>query len=223
MDAEHDPATLGELIADLGTRWEILQTGITVKLYPSCAATHPMLDVLLDLKRRDRFTGADVEAIEIGVDPITPTVLIHDRPDTGLQAKFSMPFCAAAAAVHGRVGIDTFDDSRLNEPAIVEVRKRVTMRIDPALDPSAPPLTQARVCVTLRDGRMLTASANGARGYPDRPASDDELGTKFLSCAARAMSGSQAEQALTALRGLDRVRDVRTVTAALARDRVSTP
>jgi 2-methylcitrate dehydratase PrpD len=223
MDAEHDPAMLGELIADLGTRWEILQTGITVKLYPCCAATHPMLDVLLDLKRRDRFTGADVEAIEIGVDPITPTVLIHDRPDTGLQAKFSMPFCAAAAAVHGRVGIDTFDDSRLNEPAIVEVRKRVTMRIDPALDPSAPPLTQARVCVTLRDGRMLTASANGARGYPDRPASDDELGTKFLSCAARALSGSQAEQALTALRGLDRVRDVRTVTAALARDRVSTP
>ena len=50
---------------------------------------------------------------------------------------------------------------------------RVTMRVDPALDASAPPLTQARVTVRLRDGRVLTASANGARGYPERPASDD--------------------------------------------------
>jgi 2-methylcitrate dehydratase PrpD len=215
MDSEHDRAAFGGFVADLGTRWEILDTGITVKLYPSCAATHPMLDVLLDLKRRDRFSAADVEAIEVGVDPITPTVLIHDRPATGLQAKFSMPFCAAAAAVHGRVGIDTFDDSQLTEPAIVEVRNRVAMHIDPALDPCAPPLTQARVRVTLRDGRVLTASADGARGYPDRPASDDELAVKFMSCAVRALPHPRAEQALTAIREIESSTDVRTVTEVL--------
>ena len=43
---------LDEIAADLGSRWEILDTGITVKLYPSCAGTHPALDALLDLKRR---------------------------------------------------------------------------------------------------------------------------------------------------------------------------
>jgi 2-methylcitrate dehydratase PrpD len=223
MDSEHDGATLEQRSADLGSRWEIVDSGITVKLYPSCAATHPTLDVLLDMKRRDRFAAADVERIEVGVDAVTPTVLIHDRPTTGLEAKFSMPFCAAAAAVHGQVGIDTLDEVQLIDSAIVTVRDRVTMRVDPELDPSAPPLTQARVRVTLRDGRVLIASADGARGYADRPASDEELGAKFLSCATRALPHARATEALALLRNLATVADVRAVTAAVGRDRVSTP
>jgi len=134
-----------------------------------------------------------------------------------------MPFCAAAAALHGHVGIETFDDVQLIDSAIVALRDRVTMRVDPDLDPAAPPLTQARVRVALKDGRVLTAAANGARGYADRPASDDELGAKFLSCAVRALPRERAEEALTVLREIDRVADVRAVTAAAGRGRVSTP
>ena len=203
--------SLAGVVADLGTRWEILDTGITVKLYPSCAGTHPALDALLDLKRRERFAGGDVESVEIGVDPIVPTILIYDRPSSGLEGKFSMPFCAAAALVHGQVGLETFEASPIADPAIVAMQARVTMRIDPALDASAPPLTQAKVTVRLRDGRVLTASANGARGYHDRPASDDELAAKFMSCATQAMSESRAAAALAALRDIESVADIRTI------------
>src|SRR5207245_5256366 len=105
MSAEHDRRHYERFFDDLGARWEILDTGITVKLYPSCAATHPSLDVLLDLVRRERIDAGSVDAVEIGVDAVTPTVLIHDRPADGLQAKFSMPFCAAAALVYGRIGL----------------------------------------------------------------------------------------------------------------------
>jgi len=215
MDGERDPKAFGDFTADLGSRWEILETGITVKLYPSCAATHPMLDALLDLKRRERFSADEVSEIQIGVDAITPTVLIHDRPATGLQAKFSMPFCAAAAIVYGRVGIDTFDERQLQDPSMTAVRDRVAMQVDPTLDASAPPLTQARVAVRLRDGRVLSASANGARGYPERPASDDELGTKFLSCAARVMPEARAMESLAIMRDIENVSDVGAVTALL--------
>jgi len=209
MSSERDAAALDETVADLGCRWEIVDTGITVKLYPSCAATHPMLDVLLDVRREHRFIGKDVDAIDVGVDPITPTVLIHDNPSTGLQAKFSMPFCAAAAASRGHIGIETFDDQTLRDPAIDAVRQRVTMTVDSTLDPTAPPLTQARVRVRLRDGRVLERLASGARGYPERPASDEELGRKFLSCAARALPEAAAAQALAALRAIDAAPSVR--------------
>jgi 2-methylcitrate dehydratase PrpD len=207
MDSERP--SLAGVADDLGERWEILDTGITVKLYPSCAGTHPTLDALLDLKRHGRFTAEDVEAIEIGVDPIVPTILIHDRPSTGLEGKFSMPFCAAAAVVHGHVGIETFSPSHLQDQAVRAVQSRVTMTVDPSLDAAAPPLTQSRVSVRLRDGRTLTAAADGARGYPDRPASDDELAEKFLSCAAAALPREQACAALTALRKIEAAPDVR--------------
>jgi len=202
MDSERP--SLAGIAGDLGVRWEILDTGITVKLYPSCAGTHPTLDALLDLCRTHGFTAADVDAVEIGVDPIVPTILIHDRPSTGLEGKFSMPFCAAAAVVRGHVGIETFDATALQDAAIRDLQSRVRMRVDPAIDPAATPLTQSRVTVRLRDGRVLTADANGARGYPDRPASDEELAVKFMSCAGAALPRDRAGAALAALREIGR-------------------
>jgi 2-methylcitrate dehydratase PrpD len=170
---------------------------------------------LLDVKGREGFRADEVEAIEIGVDPIVPTILLYDRPSSGLEGKFSMPFCAAAAIVNGRVGIDTFELSQLRDPAILAMQARVTMRVDSTLDHAAPSLTQANVTVRLRDGRVLTASANGARGYPEKPASDDELAAKFMSCATQTVSASTAASALAVLRDLESVGDVRTFTELL--------
>jgi len=206
---------LDDVAGDLGSRWEILDTGITVKLYPSCAATHPSLDAILDLRRRHGFGAAEVEAVEVGVDPVTPTVLLYDVPSNALEAKFSMPFCIAAAIVDGRVGLDTFDDRRVGDPSIAAVRSRVTMRVDSSLDAAAPPLTQARLTVRLTDGRTLAASASGARGYPANPASDQELADKFVACAGRAMGGDRARAALDAVRGIDAMADIHAATSLL--------
>ena len=213
MDSEH--ASIDDEVADLGSRWEIVDTGVTVKLYPSCAGTHPTLDALLDLRRREGFTAASVERVDVVVDSITPTVLIYDRPASGLEAKFSMPFCAAAAVARGDVGIGTFDADAIGDPAIASMMSRVTMTVDPAFDGAAAPLTQARVSVRLKGGRTVAQSADGARGYPEHPASDAELDAKFMGCARRTISEAAAARALQMLRGIDRVGDVRELTARL--------
>jgi 2-methylcitrate dehydratase PrpD len=209
---DSDSPSLDGVIGDLADRWEILDTGITVKLYPSCAATHPALDALLDLKQREPFLASEVERIDIGVDAITPTVLLYNRPATGLEGKFSMPFCAAAAVHDGRVGLETFAADRLNDPVLGALSQRVVMSVDSTLDSTAPALTQARVRVRLKDGRVLAADANGARGYPDRPATGEQLAAKFLACAALALPEARARQALEALQTIDSVPDIGAVT-----------
>ena len=155
MDSEQPASALAEALADLGARWEILDSGITVKLYPSCAATHPPLDALLDLQRRHGFTAEDVEAVDVEVDSMTPRLLIHERPSTGLEAKFSMPFCAAAALVFGHPAVDTFDVAHIGDPRVQALLPRVALRADPAFDAAAP-LSQAQVTVRLRDGRSCS-------------------------------------------------------------------
>jgi 2-methylcitrate dehydratase PrpD len=211
MDSER--TSLESELADLGSRWEIVDTGITVKLYPSCAATHPPLDALLSLRRRHGFTADDVDHVDIDVDGITPTVLIYDRPASGLEAKFSLPFCAAAAVVLGLVGVDTFSDEVLRDPRITALQPRVAMRVDSALGVTQPPLTQARVRVHLRNGETLTEEANGARGYPENPPSAQELGDKFAVCAARTLPSAAAQLALEQLRRFAAIDDIRTVIA----------
>ena len=206
MDAERDD--LAREAADLGERWEILDTGITVKLYPSCAGTHPTLDALLDLRAREQFTADDVDRIDIDVDAIVPTILIYDRPATALEAKFSMPFCAAAAIVFGQVGIDTFEDDGIRDARISTLMQKVTMRVDPEVGKGAPALTEARVRVHLKNGRTLSRDAHGARGYPERPAGDAELDAKFTACATRALSKEKTAQVLERLRGFESLDDL---------------
>jgi 2-methylcitrate dehydratase PrpD len=213
MDSERP--TLDPAVASLGARWEILETGITVKLYPSCAATHPPLDALLAIARSERLTADDVEAVDVEVDSMTTRLLIHPDPATGLEGKFSMPFCAAAALVFDRVGIDTFEEPTLSEAAVRRLLPRVTLRANPAFDEFAP-LSQARVTVHLRDGRAFTRSADGARGYPGR-LTNDELESKFINCAQRTLTPDEAVNAWTVVNDMERLSDIRELTQALSR------
>jgi len=212
MDSEH--RTLEPATSDLGTRWEILETGVTVKLYPSCAATHPPLDALIDLQRREGFTSADVDAIDVEVDSMTPRLLIHPSPADGLEAKFSMPFCAAAALVYGPPDLATFDVTHIRNPAVQALMPRVTLRANPAFDAAAP-LSQARVTVRLFDGRQLVQSSDGARGYPGR-LTEGELATKFAACAGATLTPTGAAAAWSALQDLAGMVDVRDLTALVA-------
>ena len=204
MDAEHD--TLDRACVDLDRHWEILATGITVKLYPSCAATHPTIDLLLDMREREGLTAADVESVEVEVDSMTPRLLIHDRPAAGLEAKFSMPFCAAAAMADGHVGIDTFEIERVEAPQLRALMAKISMRVNTAFDTEAP-LSHARVTVRLGDGRALSGSADSARGYPAHPASDEQLLAKFSECARRTLSPSSVERAWLTLSRIETIVD----------------
>jgi 2-methylcitrate dehydratase PrpD len=214
MDGER--LALADAVADLGQRWEVLETGITVKLYPSCAGTHPALDAILELRRREQFGADDVERIEIDVDSITPTILIYECPKSGLEGKFSMSFCVAAAVAFGRVDLETFDAPTLSNALVTGLMGRVVMRVDPSLDGISEPLTQARARVRLKDGRAFMQPANGARGYPAQPATDAELQAKFLACARRTLPEESCAAALEMLRGIEQINDVRRLTAALA-------
>ena len=123
-----------------------------------------------------------------------------------------MPFCAAAAVVYGRLGIDTFDTGAIHDAAVQALMPRVRLRANPAFDAAAP-LSRAHVTVTLRDGRVLGRSADGARGYPGR-LSTEELAATFTACARRTLTPAAADSAWAALQRMETVADVRELTAA---------
>jgi 2-methylcitrate dehydratase PrpD len=126
-----------------------------------------------------------------------------------------MPFCAAAAVVFGGVDVDTFEPAALEDARVGALMPNVAMRVDPSLDGAGPPLTEARVSITLRDGRVLRQEAQGARGYPERPASDEELAAKFMACARRALDESRARRALDLVQQIADLPDIRRLTALL--------
>ena len=139
-----DARDLDTPLAALGQRWEIIDGGITVKLYPSCAATHPTIDTLIDLRRDCDLDANSIAAVEIGVDRITPTVLIYDRPTSGLEAKFSPPLLCRGgpgAWPRGHRHVRAFGHARSLGAAAHSARddacRRRTCRSLAAVDPGA--------------------------------------------------------------------------------------
>ncbi len=94
-----------ERLATLGDPWKILTTGVAVKPYPSCACTHSIIDGARELRQRHHLRPDDIVEVTVGVNVSVPNILIHANPRTGLEAKFSGEFAAAAALVEERMGI----------------------------------------------------------------------------------------------------------------------
>jgi 2-methylcitrate dehydratase PrpD len=210
------PATAFE---HLGRRWELGASGIAVKPYPSCALTHSAIDALVELRARHRIAAVDVAAVEVRVNAVVPDVLRHARPATGLERKFSMEYCAAAALARGPLGLADFEDGPVADAATRQLMERVQMLVDPTLPQELEQQAWTRVTVRLTDGTAFEEKPRGASGHPTAPLTDAELRAKFLACAAPVIGADAAEGVADQIAHLEDIPDIRALTSRLAGER----
>jgi 2-methylcitrate dehydratase PrpD len=156
-----------------------------LKRYPCCASTHRAVDALLDLMRAHDLNTASVASVETRVSEAAVRNLMYRVPHDEMQARFSMPYCVAAAAIDGDLTLATFRSSSIERPDILGWLDRVSMLSDPE-QPADMPSTMkswADVRLKLLDGRVLEARVIDPRGYPDHPLSEADLEHKFQDCA----------------------------------------
>jgi 2-methylcitrate dehydratase PrpD len=204
-----DQTTMG-----LGAPHEIVDPGIGVKRYPSCASTHQSLDATLALIEEHAIDPAAVESVECGVYYLAPHQLIHDRAQTGLQGKFSMAYCVSAALLDRTVGLAQFADERVRRADVQAFMPKVRMFVHPEQTTrECLPTRFSEVTITLRGGRTLQKRVVLAKGQPKNPLTVGDLEVKFRDCAARVLPAERVESVLAAVRALETVPDV----GALAR------
>ena len=200
----------------LGAPWKITTTGVAVKPFPSCACTHSIIDGALELRRTHALRPEHIASVTIGVNRAVPRILIHSDPRNGLEAKFSGEFSAAAALVDGRVGIATFTDDKVRDPAVRDLMSRVTMDVDPDIPGELERHMWTRLTVRLADGRSLSIGPREVPGHPANPLSPEALRDKFTECARLALPPDRVESLAEMLATLDTCPDLRSVTAMLA-------
>jgi 2-methylcitrate dehydratase PrpD len=203
------------VLGSLGAPWKILETGVAVKPYPSCACTHSIIDSALELQRTHKITPEQVAEVTVGVNTAVPRILIHSNPRSGLEAKFSGEFSAAAALCEGRVGIATFRDDKTDDPAIRALMKRVRLVVDPTIPGDLERHMWTRVTVRLHDGREVTIAPRPVPGHPGLPLSMDQLREKFMDCARLVLPEDRADSVRQMVEHLDGCPDLRSLTAIL--------
>ena len=130
-------------------------------------------------------------------------------PASGLDGKFSVEYCAAAALLDGRVVIDTFTDERRFAEDMEEALRKV--QVDPDADDSG----GVRVTAHLKDGRTATAESRTFKGSAGNPMTREERLDKVWDCIGRALSQSAAQRVIDLCEDLENVSDITELMAIL--------
>ena len=207
----YDPSVIMER---LGNPWTFQNPGVSIKPFPSGSLTHPGMTELLRLIRANSIRAADVAQVEVGTNHNMLNTLIHHRPTTGLQAKFSMEFCTAILLVDGKADQTKFTDAVVNRPDIQEMIARVRFYTDDEAEKAGYDKMTTILKIRLKDGRIITGRADFGKGSPSNPMTYDEVAEKFRGCAEFAdWPMSKANQVVEMVRRLEDVPDVRALSS----------
>jgi len=199
----------------LGEPWEVVEPGMGVKLYPCCYATHRSIDAALAIRGQPGFDALEIEKVELHLSKGTLTPLMDRPAETGLEAKFSLEYCVAAALLNGPPKLGTFTDEAARRPEVRTLAMKVeSMEDGPEL--AYPIEGWARAVVRQAGGRTFAAEVSVPRGDPRAPLSWDELGEKFRDCVTPALGHSGVGRALAMIEDFERLTDIRELAEALS-------
>ena len=170
-----------ELVADdFGTLWQV--RNLSMKPFPCCRCTHTAIQLALELREKG-LLPEDIASGEIELGEVNRKIVgaAFDRthPTPIVHAQFNAAYAFAAALRDGKVTIATFTPERIRADDVAFATAFET-RSTPDYPETA--IAPARVSITTRDGRVVTAERLTMKGAPDEPMSEAEVFAKFRSC-----------------------------------------
>ncbi|MCY3692609.1 MAG: MmgE/PrpD family protein [Chloroflexota bacterium] len=193
-----------QVAQNLGNKLYMVDSGIEIKKYPCCGSAHLALDATFDLLSQSDIDPDAVDRIDVMVDFDPPRSLIHSRPLSSLEGKFSIQYCLAAALLDQRVGLQSFTDDQVMRPEAQALIPRIDMRRIPGNE-GQPSWTEGyhQVDVQLKDGSILRQQAHRANSGALRGVTMDDVREKFRDCASLLLSDATTAEILSRLDSLE--------------------
>jgi 2-methylcitrate dehydratase PrpD len=202
----------------LGNPWTFASPGVSIKPHPSGSLTHPGMAVMLDLIRHHDLRPERVKRVSVGTNHNMPNALIHHRPRTELQAKFSMEFCMAILLLEREAGLRHFTDEVVNRPDVQAMVQRIDFGMHPEAEAAGFDKMTTIIEVELDDGSVVKGAADFGKGSPANPMSDAELADKFRQCAAwGGLDAAQTQRVLDLAWRIETIDDIGALTQHLRR------
>ncbi|MBI4330015.1 MAG: MmgE/PrpD family protein [Chloroflexi bacterium] len=214
--------SLEGLEASLGNPFHVVRPGIALKKYPCCRGTHPSIEAMEEVIRRERFGPQEVERIELSLSSVGQGDDNVSRPHarTSLEGKFSVEHCVSALLLDGEVTLRQFALERVLDPAVEAMRQRVKVhsKSDLLTEAERRGHMAAAVSVTLKNGRNFSYFYRASKEEMGIPWSWEDVEKKFAVCAGLALPADTVERMKESLRRLDQLPGVdglmRTASAA---------
>jgi 2-methylcitrate dehydratase PrpD len=196
-----------EITKGLGDSFEIALN--TYKPFACGIVIHPIIDGCIQLRNEFSLKAAEIERIDLEVDPLVLELTGKKTPQVGLEGKFSVYHSAAVAIIDGRAGEEEYSDSRVHDCEVVALRDKVGATASENIAED-----ECHVTVTLKDGRVLKKHVEHAIGSLARPMTDADLDAKFGSLADPVLGAQEASRLRDLCWNIEKLDDVAVLAAA---------
>lgn len=201
------------LTRDLGRRFSIVEIG--QKRHASSGGTHAAIEAALKIASEHDLVPGDVAKVRVGGSRLTAETMGRPFPTNLLNATMSVPYLVAVSISDRQVLPEQYTDKKLNDPVLIGLQERTEVVLDQEMDRLYPRYLAARVEITTKGGSVYSAVVQAPRGYPEDPLTRQELEEKFRALSGGILTPSAVDRVLTMVTDLDRVPDIRVLTAAL--------
>lgn len=202
--AQVGPGNVAMLTADLGTPFLIGRNFF--KRYACCKACIEGIDGIRSLLAHPGFGPTAIRRVLIELIPDNYRLVHNPTPATPEEAKFSIQFCLALAAVTGGADVRNFSEPMLRDPPIRAWMKRVEVRSVPGLP------VRARLTAYRRDGTAVSVEPTL------RSLDPSEVRGKFRDVAGPRLGAGATEALVDAVDRLESVPSLHTLTRLLRRN-----
>jgi len=177
---------------DLGTRWDLKDSGYSIKYYPCGGRGHTAIDATLLLKEKIGSRSGEITNIHVSMSPSSAKRVVTKYPIDVESAKFSASYVIGYALIHGVPNIKAFTRESLNDPRVKTLATLVTASADPQLSDEWGNPT--RVKITLKDGTTFEQQRDYPIGSPEVPLTMVQVQDKFMDCATLTISEDSAKK-----------------------------
>ncbi len=208
------PRDFGRITDTLGDDWESRRASF--KPFPAAHVLHPYISAVLRLRALHNIHVDDVMRIDCPVAAFNVGIVCEPAaekwaPRTDSHGRVSLQFSVAEALATGRLGKNAYSSQVRNDPAILELARRVHYRPDPRFDGLAH--FRGEVTITLRDGRVVSETEEYNRGSAQNPMTAEELRAKFDDNAGGILSAPMRDRLCDTVMQLERLDDAAAVVA----------
>ena len=212
---------LDQMAENLGNPFRI-QDALIIKKYPCCGGNHAMLDSLFSLMRQHNFTHEDVASAEVD-QSYHSVVMLYQEPEDGLKGKFSAKYNVAAALIDGEIGVETFRDEKIAEPAVQDTMAKVRTRVLAKSEDGSTDFQKGLpIRITLKDGRVFehTTGRHDILGGQVTPWGFDNIKNKFRENAGMVLDDDAVSAAVDTWSDIPQMPDLAgAIRRTLVRDR----
>jgi 2-methylcitrate dehydratase PrpD len=190
----------------LGDSYRLVDPGFNIKRFPAQIHMQNPTEAVLNLRQKHGLSLDQVESLHLHTGSRGHS---GSLPRSGLDGKFSLEYCAAAALLDGNVTVETFTDERRFAQDMEEMLRKVQV------DTSASSADVTTATAKLHDGRTVSETCEGYTGAATTPMSQELRFDKMRGLFSAVLSEDDAEKMIGQLDSLEQVDDITALMAAL--------